>query len=169
MKKSAAYGFTIVELLIVVVVIAILAAITIVSYNGIQQQARLTQHIAALSQYGKQYQSYIALKGESPYVQSLGTGTGNRYGCISPKTNCYTEWDAAVSAELQSRMAEISKSDPSFVWLAAIGVRSGVEYLFTRFPAGTQSCPAVSGLADWESEVIPSSGQLHCRYQLRQA
>lgn len=34
------YGFTIVELLIVIVVIAILAAITIVAYNGIQTQAR---------------------------------------------------------------------------------------------------------------------------------
>lgn len=33
-------GFTIVELLIVIVVIAILAAISIVSYNGIQQRAR---------------------------------------------------------------------------------------------------------------------------------
>lgn len=33
-------GFTIVELLIVIVVIAILAAITIVAYNGIQQQAK---------------------------------------------------------------------------------------------------------------------------------
>ena len=33
-------GFTIVELLIVIVVIAILAAITIVAYNGIQQRAR---------------------------------------------------------------------------------------------------------------------------------
>ena len=33
-------GFTIVELLIVIVVIAILAAITIVAYNGIQNQAR---------------------------------------------------------------------------------------------------------------------------------
>ena len=32
-------GFTIVELLIVVVVIAILAAITIVAYNGIQNRA----------------------------------------------------------------------------------------------------------------------------------
>lgn len=31
------YGFTIVELLIVVVVIAILAAITIVAYTGIQE------------------------------------------------------------------------------------------------------------------------------------
>ena len=38
--KNSTRGFTIVELLIVVVVIAILAAITIVSYNGISQSAR---------------------------------------------------------------------------------------------------------------------------------
>jgi len=35
------HGFTIVELLIVIVVIGILAAITIVSYSGIQQRARI--------------------------------------------------------------------------------------------------------------------------------
>lgn len=35
-------GFTIVELLIVIVVIAILVAITIVAYNGIQQRAQST-------------------------------------------------------------------------------------------------------------------------------
>ncbi|MFZ1258819.1 MAG: prepilin-type N-terminal cleavage/methylation domain-containing protein [Candidatus Saccharimonas sp.] len=38
-KQTKASGFTIVELLIVVVVIAILAAITIVAYNGIQTRA----------------------------------------------------------------------------------------------------------------------------------
>ena len=36
-------GFTIVELLIVIVIIAILAAITIVAYNGLQQRARDSQ------------------------------------------------------------------------------------------------------------------------------
>lgn len=36
-------GFTIVELLIVIVVIAILAAITIVTFNGIQERARIAQ------------------------------------------------------------------------------------------------------------------------------
>lgn len=42
--RSNDSGFTIVELLIVIVVIGILAAITIVSYTGITQQATLAQY-----------------------------------------------------------------------------------------------------------------------------
>lgn len=43
-------GFTIVELLIVVVAIAILAAITIVSYTGITQRAKTTRSISTADQ-----------------------------------------------------------------------------------------------------------------------
>lgn len=46
-------GFTIVELLIVVVVIAILAAITIVAYTGIQNRAKDSAQRTAVSQAGK--------------------------------------------------------------------------------------------------------------------
>lgn len=42
MQKSKS-GFTLVELLIVIVVIAILAAISIVAYNGVQERAKVSQ------------------------------------------------------------------------------------------------------------------------------
>ncbi|MGB4957260.1 MAG: type II secretion system protein, partial [Candidatus Saccharimonas sp.] len=56
--KKKQVGFTIVELLIVIVVIAILAAIMIVAFNGVQQRARDSrrmQDLAALSKATKLY------------------------------------------------------------------------------------------------------------------
>ena len=47
LKQTKSRGFTIVELLIVIVVIAILAAITIVAYNGIQNRAKTSAGQAA--------------------------------------------------------------------------------------------------------------------------
>lgn len=59
-------GFTIVELLIVVVVIAILAAITIVAYNGIQNRANDSAVQSDLKQMATQVELYKADKGELP-------------------------------------------------------------------------------------------------------
>ena len=50
---SKTRGFTIVDLLIVIVVIAVLAAITIVAYNGIQNRARVSAVTSVLSQASK--------------------------------------------------------------------------------------------------------------------
>lgn len=57
-------GFTIVELLIVVVVIAILAAITIVSYNGITNRAKSAAVQSAVSQAGKKVTTHATLNGD---------------------------------------------------------------------------------------------------------
>ena len=51
--KLKVRGFTIVELLIVVVVIAILAAITIVAYNGIQTRAKASAIASGISSIEK--------------------------------------------------------------------------------------------------------------------
>lgn len=62
--KSRQFGFTIVELLIVIVVIAILAAITIVAYTGIRQQAALSSLQGSLAQRAKQFTLYQIQNGE---------------------------------------------------------------------------------------------------------
>lgn len=51
--RKATSGFTIVELLIVIVVIAILAAISIVAYTGIQERARVSSVTSGLAQANK--------------------------------------------------------------------------------------------------------------------
>lgn len=51
-------GFTIVELLVVIVVIAILAAITVVSYNGIRASAEKSQTLMTVRAFVQALQSY---------------------------------------------------------------------------------------------------------------
>lgn len=53
-------GFTIVELLIVIVIIAILAAITVVAYNGIRERATDSMVKSDLAQAAKQIALYRA-------------------------------------------------------------------------------------------------------------
>ena len=57
-------GFTIVELLIVIVVIAILASISIVAYNGIQQRARDNVRKQDIAQLAKALKLYAVDNGD---------------------------------------------------------------------------------------------------------
>jgi prepilin-type N-terminal cleavage/methylation domain-containing protein len=59
-------GFTIVELLIVIVVIGILAAITIVAYNGVQSRARNSAAMSAAENVAKKLEAFNAATGAYP-------------------------------------------------------------------------------------------------------
>ena len=64
MKRQS--GFTIVELLIVIVVIGILAAISVVAYNGIQQRARDSQRQSNIANIAKALEMYYIDNGRYP-------------------------------------------------------------------------------------------------------
>lgn len=70
MQRNKKRGFTIVELLIVIVVIAILAAITIVAYTGIQDRAKASATQSAASQAGKTIAAY-AVSNNDAYPTNL--------------------------------------------------------------------------------------------------
>ncbi|MEP6710309.1 MAG: prepilin-type N-terminal cleavage/methylation domain-containing protein, partial [Candidatus Saccharibacteria bacterium] len=53
-------GFTIIEILVVIVVIGILAAIVTVAYNGVQTRAENTKTINAIGGYAKALQIYYS-------------------------------------------------------------------------------------------------------------
>lgn len=64
--KQKQTGFTIVELLIVIVVIGILAAITIVAYNGIQQRAKEAERQSDITAVAKALELYYVDNGRYP-------------------------------------------------------------------------------------------------------
>lgn len=75
LKKQAARGFTIVELLIVIVVIGILAALVIVTYNGIQQKARDTERKTDINAIHGQLEAYQAQNGKYPTLANVNSAT----------------------------------------------------------------------------------------------
>lgn len=76
-KSPGVRGFTIVELLIVIVVIAILAAISVVAYNGIQERARNSATQQAASQLERKVSAWYVVKGSFPSAADVAAGLSN--------------------------------------------------------------------------------------------
>lgn len=102
MSKNTS-GFTLVELLIVIVVIAILAAISVVAYNGVQDRARTSAVQSDLNDARKRLMLYEVEHGRPPVTASeltdaslrisstsnydVRTGYTNYYYCVNRSSN----------------------------------------------------------------------------------
>ena len=117
MNSVTRRGFTIVELLIVIVVIGILAGITIVAYNGIQNRAKVAAAQSTASQVAKKVAAYAVLNADS-YPETLeeigftsDTTVNYQYSVnntANPKTFC-----ATVTASSTSYFVPDTKTSPS--------------------------------------------------------
>ena len=100
--KNKIRGFTIVELIIVIIVIAILATLVITAYNGVQDKAKLSKAQADLSQLEKAILVARVNTGET--LKEI-TGSGYTWGpCVSgtdvflpPPANCWNRYRLTLS------------------------------------------------------------------------
>jgi prepilin-type N-terminal cleavage/methylation domain-containing protein len=132
-------GFTIVELLIVVVVIGILAAITIVAYSNVQVNARDADRKQDIASIKKMLLIYQA---ENGGVQATPT-----YGGTGPGG-----WDSSDRSGwlsfLSARFGKVP-ADPSNVAAVApadAGSGTGLVYFYYCYGAGSGPSPATANV-----------------------
>lgn len=77
LDRTKTKGFTIVELLIVIVVIGILAAITVVAYNGITDRSKTASAESAASGAAKKAGAYQSEIGNLPLTSGLLTSAAS--------------------------------------------------------------------------------------------
>lgn len=145
--NSRLKGFTIVELLIVIVVIAILAAISIVAYSGIQQRSKETKLLSGVSTYVKTFQQYKAVNSAYP-TDSGCLGAGYQ------SNSCWYDGSTAalgVNVNLDSSLAQFISTKYDFgPERMAIGIsslnRGGLAYFNNDATYGNRLVYYLSGI-----------------------
>ena len=119
-------GFTIVELLIVIVVIGILAAITIVAYNGLQQRARDSERKSELAIIERYVKMYIADNGTPPSTAS---------GCYHARSNVLSGCESMNSLPniatylTTAQLPTDPRNDTTYRYIYARGMKKSADGL----------------------------------------
>lgn len=168
-KKSLSSAFTIVELLIVIVIIGILAAITIVSYTGIAKKANEATIQADLVNASKKIKMYYALYGSYPesmpndgsgkYCPS-GPKVDNNY-CVKPSTGTFVysapspTLDFILTANNGTSVYSVTRDHTPYSVVAtpvtAIAAISGTAQASQILTAGALTPAAATVSYQWQS------------------
>jgi len=153
-------GFTIVELLIVIVVIGILAALTIVSYNGVKRKAIITTIVSDLSHSAQQMAIDRVGSDQFPATAAAANGglglpasPGTTYqftvnNTVTPPTFCITGTNSFISYFVTQDSAPAVGACPGDV----AGTGNPPQYTWTSVP--------VSGVSGWGSVAMSSTGSI---------
>lgn len=108
LKKRAQSGFTIVELLIVIVVIGILAALVVTTYGGIQAKARDSKRQSDLQALQTQIEAFYATNSYYPSRADLNDSTWRSTNMKSLDAAALTDPSAASGTTLSATAASSS-------------------------------------------------------------
>lgn len=161
-RKRKSFGFTIVELLVVVVVIGILASVAIVAYSGISQRAKDASLSSDLTQAKKQIEAFYAINSVYPTANNC-TNTAATEICLKTTTGntlTYTPLPTSVSPTSYTLTGSNAVSaTPASLRSSAAGAlathQSG-DILLAFACNSSATIPTFS--ADWTVLVSRSSG-----------
>jgi len=123
--KQKQSGFTIVELLIVIVVIGILAAITIVAYNGIQSRSYNAAVQADMRNIANQIEQYRSINGVYPGSADLASmgikASKNAYLLTTPRPFAYCAVPSGAASGFG--IGGVSKGDRGFYYSSTQGMK----------------------------------------------
>jgi len=113
-KPRTAHGFTIVELLVVIVVIAILAAITIVAYTGISSKATVASLVSDLDNASKQLNIFQVINGAYPTANNCPT-PGSTEICLKSSGGTVYVYTSTNTTNPQTFALTATKSGTSYL------------------------------------------------------
>lgn len=170
-KTNTHSGFTIVELLVVIVVIAILAGISFMTYRGIQEKAYVAKVATAVDAYVKIFEMYkadhgvypiditdaacLGLASHYPAADGFGAGVCEQWSAGGPPDLSASDY---LITELQPYITEMPNASLPVIEDPVGGVRSrGAVYGYwdytqadndvvlrpalSYYPKGNQDCP----------------------------
>ena len=163
-KTNRHRGFTIVELLIVIVVIAILASISIVAYNGIQQRARDTQRAQDMKTIAKALEMYYADNGRFP---TSNCGTAGVPACPASKkvngawaTTSDGSWNVLEAALVPKYISAVPK-DPQASTSTPAAISGGYNYDYVYWVGGSCEPAQNQGYRiNYRTEITPLKREL---------
>lgn len=177
-RNTTSTGFTIVELLIVVVVIAILAAISLVAYSNFQQRAINAKTISSVAAYVRALKLYKAETDRYPNVTSC-LGTGYQGNTCHTGSYLYTVNGGGLNTTYLAEYfgGEVPSPDVQRGRYQTTMHLAGAFYSFNDpayggtdnagiglYHRGNGNCPDIGGLAYRSSQAFEDGSGMWCRY-----
>lgn len=134
--RVSSKGFTLVELLIVVIVIGILAAITVVAYQGMQIRARNAQRVQDVKVIAKAIELYYIDNGTFPNsICNLGAGCRINGSWNSTSDASWSNLESQLVPTYMSKLPQ----DPLASTANNAGIFGGYNYDYIRSGGWCQS------------------------------
>jgi len=137
--KRKQHGFTIVELLIVIVVIGILAGLVVTTFSGIQKKARDSERKTDINALHSQLEAYYAQNGKYPTLANVN--------------------DSAWRSTNMKGLDADALKDPKGAASTLVGAAAADSYAYAVTTSGGAACDNAAPATDCGAYVLTATNE----------